>query len=97
MNLAEFECLYLKTSNLNHSLRGVLIQSNHKPMSPIQSKKPRTVDHLKMLIFDFYVIFRALFHLKNDRCCLHVYVAMTQQQQQPSFYYNFQNDIRSLL
>ena len=48
-----------------------LIQSNHKPMSPIQfERKAHTVDHPKItpLIIDSYVIFWALFHLKNGGC-----------------------------
>ena len=88
---AEFECLSLKLSKLNHFLRSVSIESNHRPMSLIQSKrKYRTVDHQKKLLIDSYVIFWVLIHLKNDRCCLHfwqwqsllfAFLAMTQKQQ----------------
>ena len=90
---AEFECLCLKTPKLKHFLRGVLIQSNPRPVSPIQSeRKSRTVDHPKntnnWFLCDIWGFVSsekttvAVCIFGNDTTLLH---------------YNFQNDLRSPL
>ena len=78
LNLCWIWVSCLKTPKLNHFLRGVLIQWNHRPMSPIQSKrKSRTVDHPKNAN-NWFLCNILGFVASEKRQLLFAFLAMTQ-------------------